>query len=66
MEPGNLLLIVFEDAGLRKVKTRTGVRPAPGDAEQMARLEQELWNAREQLQMARAETHIARGRAAVV
>ena len=53
---GELLLIVFEDAGLRKVKTRRGVRPAPGDAEQMARLEQQLWNAREQLEMARAET----------
>lgn len=53
---GELLLIVFEDASARKLKTRTGVRPAPRDAEQMARLEQELWDAREQLQMARAET----------
>ena len=53
---GELLLIVFEDAGPRKLKTRTGVRPAPRNAEQMARLEQELWDAREQLQMARAET----------
>ena len=53
---GDLLLIVFEDAGPRKLKTRTGVRPAPRDAGRMARLEQELWDAREQLQMARAET----------
>lgn len=54
---GDLLLIVFEDAGRRKLNTRTGVRRAPRGAEQVARLEQELWDAREQLQMARAETH---------
>jgi two-component system CheB/CheR fusion protein len=53
---GELLLIVFEDAGPRNLKARTGVRPARRDAAQVARLEQELWDAREQLQMARAET----------
>ena len=53
---GELLLIVFEETGARNLKARTGVRPARRDAAQVARLEQELWDAREQLQMARAET----------
>lgn len=52
---GELLLIVFEDALSRHVRTRKGQRPAPGDAERLARLEQELWNAREQLQTVMAE-----------
>jgi two-component system CheB/CheR fusion protein len=55
-EGEELLLIVFEDTGPRKLKTGTGVRPAPGNVERMARLEQELWDAREQLQMVRAVT----------
>jgi signal transduction histidine kinase len=50
-----LLLIVFEDAGPRKVKTRKEGRPSPRDPGRVARLEQELWDAREQLQMVIAE-----------
>lgn len=53
---GELLLITFEDAGLRKLKTKTGGPPASRDAERVARLEQELWDAREQLQMAITRT----------
>jgi len=52
---GELLLIAFEDAGPRKVKARQGGRPAPRNAEHVARLEQELWNTREQLQTVIAE-----------
>ena len=52
---GELLLIAFEDAGPRKVKTRKGGRPAPRYGEHAARLERELWDAREQLQMVIAE-----------
>jgi signal transduction histidine kinase len=52
---GELLLIVLEDAGPRKTKTTKGARSAPGEADHVAQLEQELWNAREQLQMAVAE-----------
>ena len=51
---GELLLIAFEDAGPRKLKTRKEGRPAPRDAGRVARLEQELWDAREQLQMVSA------------
>jgi len=54
-EAGELLLITFEDAGPEKIKTRKGGRPAPRNAERVARLEQELWDAREQLQMVVAE-----------
>ena len=52
---GELLLIVFEDAGPRKAKTSKGGRPAARVAGRMAQLEQELWDAREQLQMVSAE-----------
>jgi two-component system, chemotaxis family, CheB/CheR fusion protein len=53
---GELLLIVFEDAGSGKVKTRKRGRSAPSrDARRVARLEQELWDAREQLQLVMAE-----------
>jgi two-component system CheB/CheR fusion protein len=52
---GELLLIAFEDAVPRKAKTRKGARPETRDAERVARLEEELWDAREQLQMVTAE-----------
>ena len=52
---GELLLITFEDTGPRKVATRKGRRPAPRDAEHVARLEQQLWDARERLETLIAE-----------
>lgn len=51
---GELLLITFEDSGPRSA-TRKGGRATPPNAENVARLEQELWTAREQLQSAMAE-----------
>jgi two-component system CheB/CheR fusion protein len=48
---GELLLITFEDAGPPKLKTKKEGRPAPRNAGYVARLEQELWDAREQLQV---------------
>ena len=54
-EAGELLLIAFEDSGPEKIKMRKGGRPALRDAARVARLEQELWDAREQLQMVIAE-----------
>jgi two-component system CheB/CheR fusion protein len=55
--PGNaeLLLITFEDTGPRRVKTRQGGRPAPREVERVARLEQQLWDARERLETLIAE-----------
>ena len=53
---GELLLIVFEDAGPHRTQPRKSGRRAPRDTGHVARLEQELWHAREQLQTAMAET----------
>ncbi len=47
---GELLLIAFEDAGPRKVKTGKTGRPVQRNSALVARLEQELWDAREQIQ----------------
>jgi two-component system CheB/CheR fusion protein len=52
---GEVLLIAFEDAGPRKAKMGKEGRRAPRDAGRVAQLEQELWDAREQLQMVSAE-----------
>lgn len=53
-EAGELLLITFDDSGPRSA-TRKGGRATPPNVENVARLEQELWTAREQLQTAIAE-----------
>ena len=55
---GELLLIALEDAGPRKATIRKKGRPAPRGAGRVARLEQELWDAREQLQTLIAEKQL--------
>jgi two-component system, chemotaxis family, CheB/CheR fusion protein len=50
---GELLLIAFEDVG--PVNAKGSGRSTPRDSGRIVHLEQELWNAREQLQMAGAE-----------
>lgn len=52
---GELLLIAFEETDVDGLSHKKGARPARSAAERVARLEQELWNAREQLQMTLAE-----------
>ncbi len=52
---GELLLIAFEDAALSSANRKGGGRSAPRDSGRISQLEQELWDAREQLQMADAE-----------
>lgn len=52
---GELLLIVFEDADSPNAKTKTRGRSTALDTGRVVRLEQNLWEAREQLQEAEAE-----------